>query len=225
MVEVELDIILEGTHQSSWVGTIYFKSFITVKLLKKGSKVPITQMDPNSKPLANKLKPMVIPIMDEINHFLTDQWNQLLMHLNLIYYSEVLYQLKLYLQVCFQNKIDFMGRFWNRKHFNLHDDLFSRSLIRTQVWKWFTLVLYLHYQKATIVHDINLDSKFAINYLESNDIDDLFKSRLTCQILMRWNIQNESPPTQKQNTKPFAKNSEWTMVAKLTSLCTWYIWA
>ena len=35
------------------------------------------------------------------------------------------------------------------------------------------------------MHDINLDSKFAINYLESNDIDDLFKSRLTCQILMR----------------------------------------
>ena len=31
------------------MGTIYFKSFITVKLLKKGSKVPITQMDPNSE--------------------------------------------------------------------------------------------------------------------------------------------------------------------------------
>ena len=139
------------------------------------------------------------------------------MHLNLIYYSEVLYQLKLYLQVCFQNKIDFMGRFWNRKHFNLHDDLFSRSLIRTQVWKWFTLVLYLHYQKATIVHDINLDSKFAINYLESNDIDDLFKSRLTCQILMRWNIQNESPPTQKQNTKPFAKKQRMDHGSKINS--------
>ena len=100
----------------------------------------------------------------------------------------------------------------------------KRTLIRTQVLKWFTLVLYLHYRRWTIVHDINLDSKFAINYLESNDIDDLYKSRLTFQILMRWNIQNASPPTQKQNTKPFAKRMDNRSIFNST-LCTWYIWA
>ena len=52
------------------------------------------------------------------------------------------------------------------------------------------------------MHDINLDSKFAINYLESNDIDDLFKSRLTCQILMRW----KRITTQPKNKIPNLKN-------------------
>ena len=135
-----------------------------------------------------------------------------------IYLHKYVFKIKLILWDVFEieNILTFMGKVTSRS--------LKRTLIRTQVLKWFTLVLYLHYRRWTIVHDINLDSKFAINYLESNDIDDLYKSRLTFQILMRWNIQNASPPTQKQNTKPFAKRMDNRSIFNST-LCTWYIWA
>ena len=135
-----------------------------------------------------------------------------------IYLHKYVFKIKLILWDVFEieNILTFMGKVTSRS--------LKRTLIRTQVLKWFTLVLYLHYRRWTIVHDINLDSKFAINYLESNDIDDLYKSRLTFQILMRWNIQNASPPTQKQNTKPFAKRMDQGSIFN-SPLCTWYIWA
>jgi len=80
---------------------------------------------------------------------------------------------------------------------------------------------------GTIVHDINLDSKFAINYLESNDIDDLFKSRLTCQILMRWTKFTNQPKNKIPNLKNtfFPKQQKMARFSNILGLCTWYIWA